>query len=194
MSTPPPGPFDGDPPPPPPPPPGGAGPWQSDQLPPHPTAGAIQADLEQPSTIRNAVRLMWVGAGLSLVGVLATFTQTDEIRDQVEESEPSLTSSEVDAAVSVGIAFAVVLGLVVVGLWLWMAYANGKGKKWARVVATVLGALNVISVLISLSGATATGVTVLFSLVSLALAVVILVLLYQPASTRFYEARSRVGW
>lgn len=157
-------------------------------------AAASAADLEQPSTIRTAVRLMWVGAALSLLGALTIFFVTDQIRDEVRTSEPSLTSSEVDSAVAVLVTFTVISGLVTVGLWLWMAIANGKGKNWARVVATVLGALNVLFTLASLGLDTANGPGLAFSFASVALAVVVLVLLYRPESSRFYEARTRAGW
>src|SRR5690606_31262540 len=159
----------GEPTPPPPSPPGDGGPWRSDQLPPHPMAAASAADLEQPSTIRTAVRLMWVGAALSLLGALTIFFVTDQIRDEVRTSEPSLTSSEVDSAVAVLVTFTVISGLVTVGLWLWMAIANGKGKNWARVVATVLGALNVLFTLASLGLDTANGPGLAFSFASVAL-------------------------
>ncbi|HEX6417429.1 MAG TPA: hypothetical protein VFZ77_03005 [Acidimicrobiales bacterium] len=198
MSTPPPGAPGGEhggepPPPPPPPPPGDGGPWRSDRLPPHPIAAVSQAELGQPPTIRAAVRLMWVGAALSLISALTTFFVTDEIREQVRESEPTLTSSEVDSAVAVAVTFIVIVGLVVVGLWIWMAVANGRGRTWARVVATVFGVLNLLFTLGSLGMDTTTGLNVALSFVSVALAVAILVLLYRPASSRFYEAHRRAG-
>ncbi|MGH9235705.1 MAG: hypothetical protein ACRD0R_20495 [Acidimicrobiales bacterium] len=181
MSATPPGPPEGGPPP--------AGPWASDNLPPPPGAPAQQA--EPPPSIVTAVRLMWLGAGLSALGILLTFFQTDALRDAIEDSDSSLTPSEVDSAVAVGVGFGVVVGLIGVGLWLWMASANGQGKSWARVVATVLGALNVVGAIFSLAVNPATAMSAVLTIVSLILAVVILVLLYRPESSRFYEARSR---
>jgi hypothetical protein len=172
----------------PPPPPG---PWASDNLPEHPMAYATPPQVEQPQPIRLAVRLMWLGAALSLLGVLLTFTQTDAIRDAIEDSDSSLTASEVDTAVTATVAFTVVFGLVGVGLWLWMASANGKGRSWARVVATVLGGLNVVGTLFTISGDGSTAVSSVFALISIALAVVILVLLWRPDSSRYYEVKSR---
>jgi FtsH-binding integral membrane protein len=172
----------------PPPPPG---PWASDNLPQHPMSYATPPEVEQPPSIRLAVRLMWLGAALSLLGVLLTFTQTDAIRDAIEDSDSSLTSSEVDTAVTVFVAFIVVIGLVGVGLWLWMASANGKGYSWARIVATVLGGLSVVSTLFTISGDGSTGLSIVLSILGVALAVVILVLLWRPDSSRYYELKSR---
>jgi hypothetical protein len=152
-------------------------------------AYAPRPDIEQPASIRLAVRLMLVGAALSALGVLLTFTQTDAIREAVEDSDDSLTQSQIDTAVNVGIAAAVVSGLVGVGLWVWMAVANGQGKSWARVLATVFGGLNLIGALFSFVGAGSTGLSVGLGLVSLVLAVVILVLLYRPDASRYYELK-----
>lgn len=167
--------------------------WASDSRPAHPMAHAPRPDLEQPPSIRTAVRLMWLGAALSALGVLLTFTQTDAIREAIEDSDSSLSQSEIDTAVNVGVGFSVVLGLVGVGLWLWMAWANGQGKSWARIMATVLGILNVLGTLANLVSASTTPLTLALAVVSLVLAAAILVLLYRPDSTRFFEAHSRAG-
>ena len=104
------------------------------------------------------------------------------------QEQRALTASQVDSAVSVAIVIAVVVGLVSVGLWLWMASANGKGRSWARIVATVLGALSVLSLLSSVAQGQMTTLNLVVSLVSLALAVAILVLLWRKESSAYYDA------
>jgi hypothetical protein len=142
-----------------------------------------------------AVRLMRLGAILAVLGLFIPLLQIDEIRDQIEEDNPSFTSDEVDAAVTGGIVFVVVIQLAAAGLWLWMASANGQGKTWARTTATVLGGLNVLLIVIGLAAGNSTALSIVVSLVTLALAVTILVLLYKPESSRFYDLRSgRVGY
>jgi hypothetical protein len=148
------------------------------------------AAAEAPPSIRTAVRLMYVGAGLGLIGVLSTFFQIDAIRDQIEDDEPSLSASEVDTAVAIGVVSAVVIGLVAVGLWLWMAHANGRGQSWARVVASVLGGLSIASTLLSLATGTTT-VGLVFSIITVVLAAAILFQLYRPESSRYYAQCSR---
>lgn len=183
-ATPPPGPpSDQDPGPPP------AGPWASDDLPPHPLATA--REVEQPRTVLTAVRLMWVGALLTGIGVLITLLQIDAIRDQVEEDDPGLSSGEVDSAVAGFVAVSVVAGIIAIGLWLWMARANGQGLRWARGVATGLGAVNVLFTVFGLATGPGTGLSTLFALVGITLAVVILVQLYRPESSAYYASRDR---
>ncbi|PSK99191.1 hypothetical protein CLV30_11893 [Haloactinopolyspora alba] len=145
---------------------------------------------EPPPSILNAVKLMYVGAALSLVGVLFAALSTGSIRDAVEESDPNLTESEIDAAANLAIGVAVVVSLLGVALWLWMAVKNKQGRSWARVVATVLGGLNIVFTLFSL-GNTA-GLNLVVNLVTVVLAAVILWFLYRPESTEYYRAVSRM--
>lgn len=153
-----------------------------------PPYGAATTPVERPASLTRAVQLMYVGAVLGLVGVIAAWATKGALRDQLETAGTSLTSSELDTAVTIALATATVIGLIGVGLWLWMAAANKAGKSWARVLGTVFGGLNIVSVLLSL--ANSTGVTIALQLVSVALAVTILVLLWRPASSAYYKARS----
>ena len=164
------------------------GPWASDEG--ARTVAPPPGAPERPPSIRTAVRLMYVGAALGLIGVLSTFFQLDAIRDRIEDSEPSLNESEVDTAVAIGVVSAVVIGLVAVGLWLWMAHANGRGQSWARVVASVLGGLSIASTLLSLATGTTT-LGLVFSVITVVLAAAILFLLYRPESSRYYAQCSR---
>ena len=163
MSDPTPGPSDLSPPPP-------SGPWASDNLPQHPMAGYEPEPVEQPATIANAVKLMYVGAAVGLVGTLVMLTQVDAIREAIEEDDPSLSPSEVDTAVNLGVGSIVVMGLIGVGLWIWMAVKNGQGRSWARVVASVLGGLNILFTLLTLAQGGATALALVFSLIGIALA------------------------
>jgi hypothetical protein len=133
---------------------------------------------------------MYVGAVLAVLGVLVLLVSRDELRDNLAKDSPELTSSELDTAMTVTTVGAIVGALIGVALWLWMASANGQGKSWARIVASVLGGLNVLFTLSGLAMNPQTGASLVFSLVGLVLAAVILFLLWRPESSRFYEARS----
>jgi uncharacterized membrane protein YiaA len=175
-------------------PPGPADPYPSapfGSMPSGPAGPAAPAAVPPPS-IQRAVLLMRVGAALSVLSILITLLTRDALRSQVEstlrKSSSALTASQVDTAVSLAIGIAVVVGLVSVGLWLWMASANGKGRSWARIVATVLGALSVLSLLSSVAQGQLTTLNLIVSLVSLALAIAILVLLWRKESSAYYDA------
>lgn len=161
--------------------------------------GQPAGQAEQPPSIRTAVLLMRIGAGLSLLGLVITIATLgslkDDIRAQFRAQGSTFTDAEVDTAYNLAIGLGVVFGLIGVALWLWMAWANGKGKKWARVVSTVLAGLGLLSLLLTLAGAaTGTGTTTLsqmLSVVTILVGVAAVVFLYRPDATAFYQANSR---
>jgi hypothetical protein len=156
--------------------------------------GAPAAAVEQPPAVRNAVRLMWVGAAISLLSLIVTLatlgTLKSQIRDQVRTNGQHVTQSQLDAAFTAAVVFSVVIAAIAIGLWLWMAWKNGQGRQWARIVATVLGVLNVIFTLLSFVGNRATGGTRILSVIDLVIAIAILILLWRKESSDFYRARS----
>jgi hypothetical protein len=164
-----------------------AGPWASDYR----TPPDVPPEPDPPPPLATAVKLMYVGAALSGLNIIASFFQRDELREQIAENDSSLTQDEIDTAVNVGLGFSAVLGLVVIGLWIWMARSNERGLTWARTTATVLGGLSIVFLLFGLALGQSTALNTAFGLVSLVLAAVILFLLYRPESNEYYQARSR---
>jgi hypothetical protein len=149
--------------------------------------------VSRPASIAMAVRLMYVGAALSLVSLLSTALMSDSIRASIEKSNRTsstpLTASQIDAAVGVAVVFSIVVGLVAVGLWLWMASANGKGKKWARTLATVFFGLSVVSTLGGLINHPPV-LSLVVGIITVVLGGYIIYLLYRPESSQFYAAGS----
>lgn len=150
--------------------------------------GQPPAAQEPPRSIITAARLMFVGAALQALTVVLGLLSADLVREQLQEQQPELTPDEVDAAVALGIGGVAVIGLVAVGLWIWMAIMNRRGRSWARIVATVLGGLNIAFTLFGLSQAT--GFSAIFQVITIVLAGGILFLLYRPESTAYYNAVS----
>jgi hypothetical protein len=147
-----------------------------------------------PSSIATAVKLMYVGALISLIGLVISLLSIGDMRSAVEESlrkqGKKLDPSVVDSAVTGGIIIGVVVGLIGIGLWVWMARKNQGGRSWARIVATVLGALNILFTVAGLSRSTSTTVATIVNVISALLALVILVLLWRKESSDYYAARS----
>jgi uncharacterized membrane protein (DUF2068 family) len=125
---------------------------------PYPTGGdsnVVQQQGPRPQSVRTAVILMYVGAGLSALSLIATLALSNRIKNAVgkalrnaKTSKP-LTASTIHTAENVYLVFAIVVLIVAIGLWLWMAWANGRGRGWARVVATVFFGLDTLLVLYS---------------------------------------------
>jgi len=91
-----------------------------------------------PQRVRTAVMLMYAGAALSAIEIIVGLNTISSFLSAVWAQYPSYSSSQIHAAEVLGLALAVLVGLIAVGLWLWMAWANGAGRNWARIVASVL--------------------------------------------------------
>jgi len=127
---------------------------------PYPTGGGNNQVTErgpQPTTLRNAVWLMWAGAALSLIGVIITVAFGNKIRTAIRNAAISanrtaasqhkaqLTAAQIHSLASATFGVLVIFGIIGVLLWVWMAWANSRGSSWARIVASVLFALNTIA-------------------------------------------------
>jgi hypothetical protein len=102
-----------------------------------------------PASVVMAVRLMYAGAvvsGLSLIVSLATI---GSLRTSLRKSNPRLNASQLHTLQTGFVVALVVFGLIGIGLWVLMALMNRAGKSWARIVASVLFALNTLLLLLS---------------------------------------------
>ncbi len=133
---------------------------------------------------------MYVGAGLSLLGMVYDLSTRDALRDRLADIDPEPTADELDRAVNLATGVSVMTGLISVGLWLWMAQTNGRGLLWARIVASVLFGLNVVLTIYDLTQTTGFGIVV--DLVTIALSAATLWLLYRPDATQYYAARQPI--
>lgn len=121
-----------------------------------------------PESVRLAVRLMYVGAALSPLELVAAVLAQDEGL----EVGQSITRS-----------------LVGVALWWWMAASNAAGKPWARVVGTLFGVVALIGVtgaIVLVTGGTSSPWILLPSVPAGALAIAILSLLHRAESDHWY--------
>ncbi|MGA9101034.1 hypothetical protein [Aeromicrobium sp.] len=166
-----------------------------------PTPSAALPAPERPTSLGTAVMLMWAGAALVVVSTVLGYATGDNsksvVAEQMRDADPNVTQTEIDAAYVFGIAFSVVFAILAIGLWCWMAWKNGQGRSWARVVATVLGGLNILSTIVGLAVASVMGMpgasTAIgygVGAIQMILAIVILVLLWQKSSTTYYNAIS----
>ncbi len=139
---------------------------------PYPGGGSQMAQRPpQPQSIRNAVLFMYGGAAVSALSVILLLAFSGRIKNAIHNAlvkannklisqhKTPLTASQIHSTEVTVVAVIAIVLLIGVALWLWMAWANGRGRGWARIVATVLFALNTIYLLLSVSRAS---VTILF--------------------------------
>ncbi len=148
-----------------------------------------------PQSVQWAVKGMYVGAALSVISLIVALFSRGAIRDQVEKTNAGqtgsahLTAAQVDTAVNVGFAVAIITALIGLALWLVMARTNLAGHSWARIVATVLAVLNVLSTLSSFARSGHTLWSSIVSIIMLVLAIAITVMLYRPDSNEYFGLR-----
>ena len=152
--------------------------------------------VSRPKPLDLAVKLMWLGGAVQLLAMLPAFFMRDEMREaareSLEKSGQVATESVVDMSVTVGLWTAVLLGVVGALLWFLHAWANGKGKNWARITGTVLGALNILLTLVGLVIPTGTPrgpLNLTVSLLMAVLSLVVIVLMWRKENNPFYGTR-----
>lgn len=146
-----------------------------------------------------ARKLLWAGAGLTVLSLSVTLATTEQLADALREDNPLRSEASIDAAVEQVRGQAIFRAIVGTSLWVWMAVKNGDGRKWARVTGTIFGIINLLATvfvaLLLLSSDTSANDYVVSALVLWAvgtvLAITLLVLLWKPESSRFYEEAER---
>lgn len=143
---------------------------------------------QAPPSILAAFRLMYVGALLQGLGLVLTWLTRDQLRDTVAEQQ-EVSGESLDTAYNITLGGGITINLLAIAMWIWMAHANRNGFSWARIVATVLGVLNIAFTLYWISQAS--GLIVVVQLITIAMGATVLFLLYRPDSTAYYTAVTR---
>lgn len=161
----------------------------------HGSSGPVEPmGAPRPGTVVLAMRLMWAGAAVAVLqGILGLFMR-DSVRTTIvnaaERGNQTLTSSQIDTLVTVGVVVQFVEGLLIAGLWMLVAWANGRGAAWARIVASVLFGLNTLFFVAGLAGAQPV-VSRVIAAVTFIIGAAAIVMLWQRESSAFYADNSR---
>lgn len=141
-----------------------------------------------PQSITRAVQLMYAGAAASLIGIIIALTTLSSIKSQIISKNPSLTTTQVNNAEHVAIGILIASGLIGAALWLWMAQSSKAGKNWARIVSTVLFAIETINVVAGASAISSGGASRIYSIVIWLIGLGAIIFLWQRSSTEYFKA------
>jgi hypothetical protein len=148
-----------------------------------------------PQSVLNAVKLMYTGAGLSVLSLIATLVAAPGLRnriaaDHVKINGKPATAQQITSLAHASIAIGIAFGVLGVVLWLWMSRKTGQGRPWARIVSSVLFLFSTLSLL-----GLRTGGSTVFSVVSTLLIWLVglgaVVLLWLPSSSPFFVSQRR---
>lgn len=150
---------------------------------------APRAPVARPKSVDNAFTMWLVIIGLAVVGLIINLTLgsddfTKAARDAL--AGQNKTEQEIKDYANAAKVFTVIVAIIFVGLYLLFAYKMRAGRNWARITLTVLGALNVISILFSFRQAG--GVSVVIGLVEAIVILAAIFLMFRPDANQYYAA------
>jgi hypothetical protein len=161
-----------------------SGSWVSGQL-------GVSEGPPKPPSLRNAVRLMWVGAGVAVLTTIVEFAVRSKIEAAVAHgmlrnahggSPETYTAAQIHQFAEGTVVAYIVAGFLSILLWAWMAWANNRASGWARIVASVLFALNTVGVFVSLHRAS---VSIFLLLAEWLVGLGAILLLWRRATTEY---------
>jgi hypothetical protein len=138
-----------------------------------------------PSTVLNAVRLMFINAGLSLIGLLVLLATKNDLRKALRDNNSGASAKRIDDLANSAITIGIVVGVVLLVLYVLLALQVRKGKNWARIVTWVLAGLGVLSGVLGLFG-TGTGLEKVVAVLLLLVDAAIIVLLTRKPANEYF--------
>lgn len=103
---------------------------------------------EPPQDLRTAVELWWVVAALGAIVLITQMFFSGEMRELMWEmlenqndalaDDARLSESELDSMMTMVKAMATVIGLLLVGAVAGLAWLMRRGKRWARILLTIV--------------------------------------------------------
>ena len=160
---------------------------------PYPTSGQMPTEQQRPpvpNSVQTAVKLMYAGAALSLIELIAGLATLGSVKRAIQKAYPHYTASQVHSLEVADIAIAIIAGVIAIGLWLWMARANAAGRNYARITGTVLFALNTLFFLLSLARPHAS-LSLVFSVLVWLVGLGAVIMLWRPESSTYFSPQTR---
>jgi hypothetical protein len=144
-----------------------------------------------PQSVQRAVKVMYVGAAVSLLGIVVDLTALSSTRSAILKAHPTYTTAQLNSAEHVAIGTFIAGGLIGAALWVWMAQSCRAGKAWARVVSTVFFGIDTLSVLFVGAAAPGSGVSRLYGILVWVIGLIAIVLLWQRSSSDYFRGAPR---
>jgi|tagenome__1003787_1003787.scaffolds.fasta_scaffold20963840_4 hypothetical protein len=132
---------------------------------------------DAPSSVRNAVTLMYVRAALGVVGIIVVLATKDTLKKDLLKKNPTADAAKLDSLFNTAITAGIVGAVVFLVLYVLLAMQVAKGKQWARIVTLILAGLGVLSMLVSFASTVPTlshVVSIIAGLIDLAIFVLLL--------------------
>lgn len=133
---------------------------------------------------------MRAGGFLGLSALVVVFARADQMRESVAREFPGADSAELDRRTGAGLSYAFLMIALEMALWFITAHLNLRGKWWARVLAGIFFAGNVLLIGEYFIGDFVV-LDVVFHAVYLIIGAAALSYLWQRDSTVYFEGHKR---
>lgn len=152
-----------------------------------------------PKEVETSFKLWLAAIAVSLIGSIIAFLSLDAITDAAlgqSGLDPAALTPDVTAAARVGAIIGAVIGLLILALQVAVVFQMRKGRNWARILLAVLGGLSVLFGLLGLFSAGTTLsigalglLSLLLSIVQMALIVAAILFMFRGAANPYFGAR-----
>jgi hypothetical protein len=155
---------------------------------PYPASGAAElapGPVQQPRSVRTAVRLMILAAGLEVIALILGLLTRSALKTAILQRHPHYTATQLHTAENAQTLVLVVGALVAVALWLWMAWANGRGRNWARILSAVFFGISTLGLIFSFAAGRGVG-DIIAGVILWLIGLAVIVLLFRKESAPFF--------
>jgi hypothetical protein len=143
--------------------------------------------LPAPASVRNAARVMYVGAAASILGIIIDILTVGATKKAIEKHSHHLTASQINSSQHVLVIAFIIGGLIGAAAWFFLARSCLGGKNWARITGTALFALATVDTLGGL-GAPIAGLVKIWAILVWLVGLTAVVFLWRRTSTAFFKA------
>jgi hypothetical protein len=143
--------------------------------------------LPAPASVRNAARVMYVGAAASILGIIIDILTVGATKKAIEKRSHHLTASQINSSQHVLVIAFIIGGLIGAAAWFFLARSCLGGKNWARITGTALFALATVDTLGGL-GAPIAGLVKIWAILVWLVGLTAVVFLWRRTSTAFFKA------
>jgi hypothetical protein len=159
---------------------------------PYPTAAEMPSSERPsvPSSVRNAVTLMYVGAAAAVIHAILYIVTGSATKTAYADKHPLLSATKITAGAHALEFSGVVGGVIAAGLFIWMAVMCLRGRNWARITSTVFFGIGVLDALAGLAIAVG-AVDKIFAFVVVLAGLGAIILLWQGSSSDYFRSPAR---
>ena len=142
--------------------------------------------LPAPPSVLNAVKVMYVGAATSLLGIVIDIVTVSATKTAIEKRSPNLSVSQINSSQHVLVAGFIAGGVIAAVVWIVLARASQAGHNWARITGTVLFAISTVDTIGGLAAPVA-GTVKIWAVIVWLVALTAIVFLWRRSSTAYFK-------